>query len=87
MTELIRREDAVKAIEDLCMDGGATAEQVWSSDILDALRNVPAVLSVAEGTTAIGYLFTISRCNSCFGKLMYGMIYCPECGRKVKRDV
>lgn len=53
MTELIRRDDAVKAINDLCI--GDLPEYVWTSDAVDAIKKVPTVMAVvdADHATAI----------------------------------
>lgn len=48
MTELISRDEVIKAINDLCMDAGACAERIWSTDAIDAIKKITAVFYVVQ---------------------------------------
>lgn len=42
---LINREDAIKAIKNLCLGDGEIAQHIWSSDAMDAIRGVPTMIT------------------------------------------
>lgn len=42
---LINREDAIKAIKNLCLGDGEIAQYIWSTDAMDAIRGVPTMIT------------------------------------------
>lgn len=61
MTDLIRREDAIKAIKRICGWDGETPEMIWSTDAIVAIKAIPLFAMVVDGTSGVGIVFNKNK--------------------------
>lgn len=87
--DLIKREDAIKAVEDLPHAYNGWSDAYDKSYIIQTLEEVPSAENKGEWiypTDIIGF----GRCNSCkalWDKSLIDNIYfkyCPRCGARMK---
>ena len=92
MSDYIKREDAIKAVRDLCFG----TDKINAFQVITALNNirgkyVAKIKRVHEGTWLGNMLYPYFKCSVCGYKIHYINIisgyakYCPQCGAKMKR--
>ena len=91
--ELVSREEAIVAIEDMCGERNEDGYLlVYRCDVIDRLRSLPSIRPTGYwieeyDETAPMFLKRRWRCSVCGDWQTYGKPkFCPECGAKMENE-